>query len=316
MFSNTSDLDLRLIRIFLAVADARGVTAAESFLGMRQSAISTQLSILESRAGFRLCERGRGGFRLTSKGERFVTLARTLTAATADFSAQVQELDRKLIGTLSIALIGQLPQVEEVRIAEAISLFRKRDQAVRLVMGSASPREMEKGLLDNQFDLAIGYFWRHSPRLVYTQLFSEDQAIYCGGDHPLFPATRQPSLHDLQQHDWVLRTYPVSQLPEALAQCRVSAHADNIAAARMLILSGSHLGYLPAHYAAPLLQQKLLRPLGLDHLNLTLTLTLHLAVKRDAINRSIINAFLNDVLDVYRLDRPPRAPAGEAINLN
>ncbi len=307
MLSNTSDLDLRLIRIFMAVADAQGVTAAEPLLGMRQSAISTQLSILESRIGFRLCERGRGGFRLTSKGERFVILARTLTAATADFATQVQELDRRLIGTLSLGLVGQLPQLEEVRIADAIALFRKRDQAVRIVIESATARKLEKGLLDNQFDVAIGYFWRHSARLAYTQLFSEQQSVYCGRNHPLFPATSQPSTHELQNHEWVSRTYPLSQRPEALAQCRISANADNVEAALILILSGSHLGYLPSHYAAPLQQQNLLRPLAPEHFNLDLTL--HLAIKRDAINRSIIKAFLNDVLDVYRLERPPHALA-------
>lgn len=65
MFSNTSDLDLRLVRVFLAVVDARGITAAEATLGVRQSTISSQLSALEARVGFTLCERGRGDFSLT-----------------------------------------------------------------------------------------------------------------------------------------------------------------------------------------------------------------------------------------------------------
>lgn len=55
MFSNTSDLDLRLVRVFLAVVDARGITAAEATLGVRQSTISSQLSALEARVGFTLC---------------------------------------------------------------------------------------------------------------------------------------------------------------------------------------------------------------------------------------------------------------------
>lgn len=100
MFSNTSDLDLRLVRVFLAVVDARGITAAEATLGVRQSTISSQLSALEARVGFTLCERGRGGFRLTSKGERFVASARALVAATSQFVAQVRDIDRKLVGTL------------------------------------------------------------------------------------------------------------------------------------------------------------------------------------------------------------------------
>lgn len=309
MFSNTSDLDLRLVRIFLAVADARGVTAAESFLGMRQSAISAQLSLLECRVGFRLCERGRGGFRLTSKGERFVALARTLTHATAEFATQVQALDRKLVGRLSIGLIGQMPPQEETRIASALTRFRMRDQAVRLVMSNAAPRELEKGLIDNQLDLAIGYFWRQCPRLVYVPLFSESQDIYCGRDHPLFQASSPPLSQVLESHEWVSRTYPLP-LPEALAQCRISATADSIEAAQILVLSGSHLGYLPCHHAGPLQQQGRLKALAPAALRLTLTM--HLVLRREAVNRPIIQAFLGDIAGVFRLDMPsPELPASK-----
>lgn len=82
MLSNLTDFDLRLIRVFLAVADAQGVTAAQSILNVGQSTISSQLATLETRLGFRLCERGRGGFSLTSKGERLASSARRLFTAT------------------------------------------------------------------------------------------------------------------------------------------------------------------------------------------------------------------------------------------
>src|SRR5690606_23382779 len=101
MFSNTTDLDLRLIRDFLAVVDARGLTAAEASLGVRQSTVGPQLSALEARGGFKLCARGRGGFRLTSKGARFAAPAPTLGAARSEFVARVRDIERKRVGTLS-----------------------------------------------------------------------------------------------------------------------------------------------------------------------------------------------------------------------
>lgn len=67
MLSTVTDLDLRLIRVFLAIVDAGGVSAAQDVLGVGQSTISSQLATLETRLDFRLCERGRGGFRLTAR---------------------------------------------------------------------------------------------------------------------------------------------------------------------------------------------------------------------------------------------------------
>ncbi|NMG68483.1 LysR family transcriptional regulator, partial [Azoarcus indigens] len=64
-----------------------------------QSTISTQLSTLETRLGYRLCERGRSGFRLTARGERFVDSARKLLGALDVFSAEARKVGRTLVGT-------------------------------------------------------------------------------------------------------------------------------------------------------------------------------------------------------------------------
>lgn len=60
-----SDYDIRLVRIFKTVVECGGFTAAETTLGISRSAISQHMSDLESRLGFSLCQRGRGGFSLT-----------------------------------------------------------------------------------------------------------------------------------------------------------------------------------------------------------------------------------------------------------
>ncbi|RQT33925.1 LysR family transcriptional regulator [Burkholderia cepacia] len=299
MFSNTSDLDLRLIRVFLAVVDARGITAAEASLGVRQSTISTQLSALEARVGFKLCDRGRGGFRLTSKGERFAATARTLVAATSEFVARVRDIDRKLVGTLSIGLIGQAPLVENARVADAIGAFRKRDQAVTFAMKVTSPQELEESLVNNQLDLAIGYFWHRVPGLLYTPLFTEQQVIYCGRGHPLFHASRPVTADDLQQHDWVWRTYPVPEEQYPLPERRVTASADSIEAATILILSGGHLGYLPAHYAEPFEQRGLVKAVG--RATFSFDVPLHLAMKRSTSDKPIVDAFCEDLLRAFNI---------------
>ncbi|MDM4766852.1 LysR family transcriptional regulator [Pelomonas sp. SE-A7] len=297
MFSNTTDLDLRLIRVFLAVVDARGITAAEASLGVRQSTISTQLSALETRLGFKLCERGRGGFRLTSKGERFAASARTLLAATTDFVAQVREMDRKLVGTLALGLIGQAPLTENTRLAEAIGAFRKRDQAVRFTLTVAPSQALEEGLVNKQLDLAMGYFWHRVPGLSYTPLFAERQEIFCGRGHPLFHSRKTVSLEDLQGFDWVWRSYPVPEEQLPLTQRHVTATADNIEAATILILSGGHLGYLPAHHAEPLERRGLLRAVGRDSFGFDVPF--HLVMKRASLERPVVKAFCEDVLKAF-----------------
>ena len=52
MLTNLSDIDLKLLRVFVAVAEAQGVSAAQETLLMNQSTISTHLASLETRLGF------------------------------------------------------------------------------------------------------------------------------------------------------------------------------------------------------------------------------------------------------------------------
>jgi hypothetical protein len=52
--AQVSDFDIRLLRIFRAVVECGGFSAAENVLGIGRSAISQQMSDLEQRLGLRL----------------------------------------------------------------------------------------------------------------------------------------------------------------------------------------------------------------------------------------------------------------------
>ena len=132
-------LDLRLIRVFLAIVDAGGVTAAQATLNIGQSTISTQLATLETRLGYRLCERGRGGFALTARGAQFVDAARTLLSAMNTFGMQARNVGRKLVGTLGIGMIGHTPVSASARISEAIRHMQQRGTTILMTEQMARP---------------------------------------------------------------------------------------------------------------------------------------------------------------------------------
>lgn len=163
MRSQLSDMDLRLIRVFMTIARSGGITPAQWVLNVSQSTISTQLATLETRLGFKLCERGRSGFRLTEKGERFAKMAESLMREIGSFELQAKNINKQLVGTLNIGLIGHIPMGENVRISEAIQRFRTRDEAVSFNVRISRPRELEEGLLSGELQVAVSYFWHRVP---------------------------------------------------------------------------------------------------------------------------------------------------------
>ncbi|HIC79932.1 MAG TPA: LysR family transcriptional regulator, partial [Kiloniellaceae bacterium] len=63
------DLDSSLLRSFVAVVDAGGLTAASARLGLTQSGVSVRLRRLEDRLGLRVLSRSSRSLELTPEGE-------------------------------------------------------------------------------------------------------------------------------------------------------------------------------------------------------------------------------------------------------
>ena len=69
MLSRLQESDIKLLRVFYAVASCNGFTAAEPVLWMQRPNISAAIKKLEARLDLILCHRGRGGFQITKEGE-------------------------------------------------------------------------------------------------------------------------------------------------------------------------------------------------------------------------------------------------------
>jgi DNA-binding transcriptional LysR family regulator len=293
MLPKVFDLDLRLMRIFVALVDAGGVSAAQPTLNMSQSTISTHLATLEARLGFRLCERGRSGFHLTPKGTKFVDSSRHLLATMNEFSVSVRNMDRKLVGTLNVGLIDHLPVREAARISKAIARFGRRDQAVKFSIVVRSPRDLEEGLLNGEIQIAVGYFWHRVPNLEYRQMFVEHQIACCGREHPMFSRAGKVTPEEASEQEWAWRSYPLPEARQSTSRHRVTAVADDMGAVAVLVMSGRHLAYLPEHFASPYIEGKLMVPLNPSVLKYDVPF--HMTTSRSASRNDVLQAFLEDL---------------------
>jgi DNA-binding transcriptional LysR family regulator len=70
----TRNLDISLLRAFVAVADYRNMTAASQNLHLTQGAVSQQIARLEAITESSLLHRDRRGVSLTSAGERLLEI--------------------------------------------------------------------------------------------------------------------------------------------------------------------------------------------------------------------------------------------------
>ncbi len=296
MLSQVRDLDLQLLRLFISVVENGGFSAAQGELGIGQSTISTQMAKLETRLGFRLCERGKAGFRLTPKGEEVLVATRKLLTAIEVFKGEAQGMADKLLGELRIGLSEGLDGQILERVGSAIRLFRQRNQAVQIEVLSATPAELERRLLHDQLHLAIGYFSGAQLAIEHQLLFSEEQALYCATGHPLF-SRKTLSLADLHDQDGVHHPYRFLQLDEPWQSANSSARSEQVEGSLAFVLSGAHLAYLPTHIAAPWVHAKRLRAVLPEQLGFSVQF--HLGSHRGRQPSEAQQAFVEDLFSAF-----------------
>ncbi|AXI61454.1 LysR family transcriptional regulator [Pseudomonas kribbensis] len=296
MLSQLHDVDLQLLRLFLGVVESNGFSAAQGELGLSQSSISQQMAKLETRLGYRVCNRGKGGFSLTPKGEQLLIAARSLFDSIETFRHQSNGVAGRLIGEVRLGLSEAVDQSVLQRVAEAIRRFRDRDESVRIELISAMPGEMERLLLQQRLDLAIGYFSQVQSAFDYRELFSETQHLYCAPGHPLF-TNDAPDEAALQACDRVDHPYRFLRSDEPFQGKVCSARSEQVEGTLAFILSGRHVGYLPSHYARQWQDKGLLRPVLEGELSFEVAF--HLARHRAQVPGDAQKAFEEDLLSAF-----------------
>ncbi|WP_417247217.1 LysR family transcriptional regulator [Celeribacter sp.] len=315
------DIDLKLLRTFQAIVDAGGVSAAQAVLNTSQSTLSTQLVELETRLGFSLCRRGRGGFSLTSEGEKLLESLEDLTSAAERFQNSVASISGEMRGVLRLGVMDAMLANSAWPLHKVIERFSRRARETVVDLTLITPTKMESSLLDGRRDVVIGPFPQRSPSLCYIPLFSERHSIYASHDHPL-SGRPEVSIDALAQHGLAATAGELQRFPfiRGLRSKRnrqnskgvyISATVDQMESHAILIKSGRYVGFLPDYVAqttggfvqlktTPELQY--LSPIYLAHrrdaeLNIILRSFLKIAANQELQDSALVRSGAITVLD-------------------
>ncbi|MFN7855329.1 MAG: LysR family transcriptional regulator [Acidovorax sp.] len=261
VLGHLSDMDLRLLQVFKAVAECGGMSAAELELNIGTSTVSRHMKDLETRLGLTLCRRGRAGFALTPEGQRVYDETLRLLSAVDTFRTSIDDIHQRMGGRLDVAVFDKTASNPAAHIGDAIALFAAQAPEVRLQMHVASIPAIERGLIDGSFQVGIIPAHRSSQSLVYANLFTETMLLYCGARHPLFGTDRtQLTWDDLRAYQFAGLGYhsPNMELSHSARLPRKATGFDQESIAT-LILSGCYLGFLPDHYAEGFERQGLMQ---------------------------------------------------------
>ena len=284
------DVDLRLLRVFEAVARNRGLSSAQRDLGVTQATISNQLASLESRLGLRLCERGRGGFALTNEGREVLAAARTLFRSVENFRSAVGATRGQMLGELHFGTVDAMWTNETMDLPRAFADFHDLAPRVTVHLDIEAPQNLMQGLAEDRYQLILTPALDRPLRFNAVLLFTETQGLYCGNGHDLFTVPDENvTVGRLTRYPYAARAY-MSEQPGPLGtpfrSMAFSSHMESIA---LLILSGDYLGHLPTHFARQWEMQGRMRRLHAG--NVSYDDRFHLVSRRRETNRAAMILF-------------------------
>ncbi|MGR3938270.1 LysR family transcriptional regulator [Streptomyces sp. BRA346] len=203
----------------------RGTLAAvASAMSYSPSAVSQQLTLLESEVGAPLLEREGRGVRLTPQAEILVARTekalRELERAEAEIAASLRETS----GTIKVAAF-QTAMLALVPVA--LTWLRENHPRIRVEATQAEPDTSLPGLLTREFDLVIDETFPGHARPARASEFEH---------HPLYEdamrlATSAPveSLADLAEHPWVMEPAGTPARAWATGICHAAGFEPDVA---------------------------------------------------------------------------------------
>ncbi|WMS43785.1 LysR family transcriptional regulator [Acuticoccus sp. MNP-M23] len=201
-------MDVRHLRYFLAIAEARSITAAANALGVAQPSLSQHVKRMEAELGVQLVERSSRGTLLTEEGELLVEHARKICESLDLCLHEMRELGGHIRGRVSFGMPPSCSMVMSVPLAETVRLELPD---VRLRAIEAMSGYLKNWLQDGTVELCFLYDLDEVGHFRATHVLDEELCFYAAPDAWPFdtpPGTDVP-LKAMEALDMVL---PSSEL--------------------------------------------------------------------------------------------------------
>ncbi|NKX55750.1 LysR family transcriptional regulator [Arthrobacter mobilis] len=196
-----SEITLRQLEYFAAVAETQSVTEAAQRCNVSQAAVSLALAQLEAAVGATLAIRRRGrGVALTPEGQVVATRARLMADQVADLAAAVGQVHGQLSGRL---VVGVFRTLAMHAIPPLVDWFTRRHPQVELDFLEGDGTEIQEAMLAGRLQLCVVYEAQVLSDCT-TEVFREmKRQVVFSPEHPL-AARETVSLAELASYPAML----------------------------------------------------------------------------------------------------------------
>ncbi|WP_321336310.1 LysR family transcriptional regulator [Breoghania sp.] len=200
-------MNIRQLRYFIAIAEARSLSAAAQKIGVAQPSLSQHLVNMEEELGVKLVDRSPRGSSLTPEGQVLLRHAYEITDSVDRCIAEIRDLGEVVQGTVRFGLPPSVSMVMSVPLAETV---RIELPAVRLRASEAMSGFIKGWVEDGTVELGFLYDLQGAEHFEATHVLNEHLYFFSAPD--AWPLASEPGtpvrLADLADLELVLPGEP------------------------------------------------------------------------------------------------------------
>ncbi len=306
-------MDLRQLRCFAAVAEARSLAGAARGLAVSQPALTKTIQALEADLGFKLFERRSRGVILTALGEALYTRSQLILAEVARTRSELSALRRTQGGEIHI---GALRAAANTRLPDAVMRFSNQRPDLRLKVEVDQNTSLISNLARGRFDFVVGVGESDlgALKLDYEPLWTDALVVVTRAGHPLHQGRGEVGITpaELARQTWIMPDsgtpyrrrlddyfYSVGVQPPTPALI-----CGQLQFIRTMLLKGDYLAFLPSDSIGLECEAGLLVAHAIE--SDFLTRSIGLVTRRDHVLTSGSVEFLALLRELIRASAPSR----------
>jgi DNA-binding transcriptional LysR family regulator len=255
MLNRLQESDIKLLRVFYAVASCNGFTAAEPVLRMQRPNISAAIKKLEERLDLVLCHRGRGGFQMTKEGEVVFQETKRIFNSFDNFVFNLKSLHDDYSGHITLVLMSGLATSIQLAVSKAVKSTMKKFDDIHVNIQTRLYNEVEHVALSGECHLVLSTYDMVKPESVtfHPVGISCSGRLFCAPTHPLAKFRDVDALPSNVN----IEDYPaigISGLSSANyihgdKRLSIQTFSDSFEMCMAAIMTGEYVGLLPDYIA-------------------------------------------------------------------
>jgi DNA-binding transcriptional LysR family regulator len=180
-----SDIETRLFRYFVALAEEQHFARAALRLGITPPTLTHQIKKLENELGAKLLQRkGNRTVVVTEAGQRFLSRAREVLRQVEEAAAIARQAERGELGRLQLGFMTVVSGAGLLR--SWIGAFQQANPAIDITMRKLSPIAQIAGILRNELDAGFARAPHKFPSGVRGfEIYRQPLALALPSEHPL-----------------------------------------------------------------------------------------------------------------------------------